>query len=63
MKKRCIRISVPLTLGPSFISFFFLCSFLLLACEKDVQKVCANSSEEHLQPFKDKMEGFVCAGG
>lgn len=33
----------------------------LTACEKDVQKVCANSSEEHLQPFKDKMEGFVCA--
>ncbi|KAF3701323.1 Formin Limb deformity protein [Channa argus] len=31
----------------------------LSACEKDVQKVCANSSEEHLQPFKEKMETFV----
>uniref|UniRef100_A0A3Q3LNJ8 Formin 1 n=1 Tax=Mastacembelus armatus TaxID=205130 RepID=A0A3Q3LNJ8_9TELE len=34
----------------------------LTACEKDVQKVCANSSQEHLQPFKTKMEGFVSAG-
>ncbi|XP_026160581.1 formin-1 isoform X2 [Mastacembelus armatus] len=33
----------------------------LTACEKDVQKVCANSSQEHLQPFKTKMEGFVSA--
>ncbi|KAL4656461.1 formin-1 [Arapaima gigas] len=33
----------------------------LTACEKDIQKVCANSSEEHLQPFKDKMEAFVTA--
>lgn len=39
--------------------YFFLC---LLACEKDVEKVCANSSDEHLQPFKEKMEGFVGAG-
>ncbi|KAM4542036.1 formin isoform 1-T1 [Odontesthes bonariensis] len=31
----------------------------LTACEKDVQKVCANSSEEHLQPFKEKMEAFI----
>ncbi|CAL8300021.1 unnamed protein product [Boreogadus saida] len=31
----------------------------LTVCEKNVQKVCANSSEEHLQPFKDKMEGFL----
>uniref|UniRef100_A0A1A8RPW8 Formin 1 n=1 Tax=Nothobranchius rachovii TaxID=451742 RepID=A0A1A8RPW8_9TELE len=31
----------------------------LTACEKDVQKVCTNSSEEHLQPFKQKMEAFV----
>ncbi|XP_058471066.1 formin-like isoform X2 [Solea solea] len=31
----------------------------LTVCEKDVQKVCANSSEEHLQPFQEKMEGFV----
>nr|XP_046268438.1 formin-1-like isoform X3 [Scatophagus argus] len=33
----------------------------LTACEKDVQKVCANSSEENLQPFKEKMEGFISA--
>ncbi|KAF7669530.1 hypothetical protein LDENG_00182660 [Lucifuga dentata] len=31
----------------------------LTTCEKDVQKVCANSSEEHLQPFKQKMEAFI----
>nr|XP_061824825.1 formin-like isoform X3 [Nerophis lumbriciformis] len=31
----------------------------LTACQRDVQRVCANSSEEHLQPFKDKMEGFI----
>ncbi|KAM9466983.1 formin [Clarias gariepinus] len=31
----------------------------LTVCEKDVQSVCANSSEEHLQPFKDKMETFL----
>ncbi|MCJ8737063.1 hypothetical protein PDJAM_G00019580 [Pangasius djambal] len=31
----------------------------LTACEKDVQNVCANSSEEHLQPFKDKMDTFL----
>lgn len=24
--------------------------------------MCVNSSEENLQPFKDKMEGFVTAG-
>lgn len=34
----------------------------LPACEKDVQKVCANSSEENLQPFKDKMESFISTG-
>ncbi|CAG5866317.1 unnamed protein product [Menidia menidia] len=33
----------------------------LTACEKDVQKVCGNSSEEHLQPFKEKMETFISA--
>uniref|UniRef100_A0A665VL16 Formin-like n=1 Tax=Echeneis naucrates TaxID=173247 RepID=A0A665VL16_ECHNA len=33
----------------------------LTACEKDVQKVCANSSEENLQPFQEKMEGFISA--
>lgn len=31
----------------------------LTACEKEVQQVCENSSEEHLQPFKDKMETFI----
>ncbi|KAF5900098.1 formin-1 isoform X1, partial [Clarias magur] len=31
----------------------------LTGCEKDIQRVCANSSEEHLQPFKDKMETFL----
>nr|XP_020459527.1 formin-like [Monopterus albus] len=31
----------------------------LTRCEKDIQKVCSNSPEEHLQPFKDKMEAFV----
>ncbi|KAK9533544.1 hypothetical protein VZT92_008656 [Zoarces viviparus] len=33
----------------------------LTACEKTIQKVCANPSEEHLQPFKEKMEGFIAA--
>lgn len=31
-------------------------------CEKDVQRVCSESPEEHLQPFKDKMEAFVLSG-
>ncbi|KAI5102175.1 formin-like isoform X2, partial [Silurus meridionalis] len=31
----------------------------LTACEKDVQNVCASSLEEHLQPFKDKMDSFL----
>uniref|UniRef100_A0AAZ1XUU3 FH2 domain-containing protein n=1 Tax=Oreochromis aureus TaxID=47969 RepID=A0AAZ1XUU3_OREAU len=31
----------------------------LTRCEKDVQKVCSDSPEEYLQPFKDKMEAFV----
>ncbi|CAB1434134.1 unnamed protein product [Pleuronectes platessa] len=33
----------------------------LTTCEKDVQKVCDNSSEETLQPFQQKMEGFIAA--
>ncbi|KAI3367812.1 hypothetical protein L3Q82_026649 [Scortum barcoo] len=33
----------------------------LTAREKDVQNVCANSSEEHLQPFKGKLDGFISA--
>ncbi|XP_051501806.1 formin isoform X2 [Myxocyprinus asiaticus] len=31
----------------------------LTACEKEVLQVCENSSEEHLQPFKDKMDTFI----
>nr|XP_029486707.1 uncharacterized protein LOC115107453 [Oncorhynchus nerka] len=31
----------------------------LTVCEKGVQKVCSSSTDEHLQPFKDKMEAFV----
>ncbi|XP_034165353.2 formin-2 isoform X1 [Pangasianodon hypophthalmus] len=31
----------------------------LRACTAEVEKVCSVSSEEHLQPFKDKMEAFV----
>uniref|UniRef100_G3NRU9 Formin 1 n=1 Tax=Gasterosteus aculeatus aculeatus TaxID=481459 RepID=G3NRU9_GASAC len=34
----------------------------LTACEKTMQKICANPSEEFLQPFKEKMEGFISAG-
>uniref|UniRef100_A0A671WEA9 FH2 domain-containing protein n=1 Tax=Sparus aurata TaxID=8175 RepID=A0A671WEA9_SPAAU len=34
----------------------------LTRCEKDVQRVCSESPEEHLQPFKDKMEAFVLSG-
>ncbi|KAG7328651.1 hypothetical protein KOW79_008595 [Hemibagrus wyckioides] len=31
----------------------------LNACSSEMEKVCAVSSEEHLQPFKDKMEEFL----
>ncbi|CAG5928362.1 unnamed protein product [Menidia menidia] len=31
----------------------------LARCERDVQNVSSDSAEEHLQPFKDKMEAFV----
>ncbi|XP_067286268.1 formin-2 isoform X2 [Pseudorasbora parva] len=31
----------------------------LRACTAQVEKVCSVSTEEHLQPFKDKMEAFV----
>ncbi|XP_052009353.1 formin-1-like, partial [Xyrauchen texanus] len=31
----------------------------LTACEKEVLQVCENSCEEHLQPFKDKMDTFI----
>ncbi|MGH0164359.1 UNVERIFIED_CONTAM: hypothetical protein FKN15_053906 [Acipenser sinensis] len=32
------------------------------ACEKEIAVVCKNSSEQHLQPFKEKMETFVQNG-
>ncbi|KAL2098644.1 hypothetical protein ACEWY4_005124 [Coilia grayii] len=31
----------------------------LTVCDRNVQRVCGDSLEEHLQPFKDKMEAFV----
>ncbi|GCB62700.1 hypothetical protein scyTo_0009570, partial [Scyliorhinus torazame] len=31
----------------------------LKACESEMEKVCRLSPEEHLQPFKDKMEEFI----
>ncbi|XP_072546164.1 formin-2 [Salminus brasiliensis] len=31
----------------------------LNACSSEMEKVCVVSSEEHLQPFKDKMEQFL----
>ncbi|XP_064788664.1 formin-2-like [Oncorhynchus masou masou] len=31
----------------------------LKACSAETEKVCQVSSEEHLQPFKEKMEGFL----
>lgn len=45
------------------IHFPPFCLLLFLpAREKDVQKVCANSSEDNLQPFKEKMERFLTSG-
>jgi hypothetical protein len=32
------------------------------ACSAETEKVCQVSSEEHLQPFKEKMEGFLSQG-
>uniref|UniRef100_A0A673HB95 FH2 domain-containing protein n=1 Tax=Sinocyclocheilus rhinocerous TaxID=307959 RepID=A0A673HB95_9TELE len=34
----------------------------LNACSAETEKVCNVSSEEHLQPFKDKMEEFLTRG-
>ncbi|XP_043087077.1 formin-2 isoform X2 [Puntigrus tetrazona] len=34
----------------------------LRACTAEVDKVCSVSTEEHLQPFKEKMEAFVSEG-
>nr|XP_055031921.1 formin-2 [Misgurnus anguillicaudatus]XP_055031922.1 formin-2 [Misgurnus anguillicaudatus] len=31
----------------------------LRVCTSEVQKVCSSTTDEHLQPFKDKMESFV----
>ncbi|KAJ8391749.1 hypothetical protein AAFF_G00085210 [Aldrovandia affinis] len=30
------------------------------ACGTETERVCRDSSEDHLQPFKDKMEDFLC---
>ena len=54
---RAINACLVITYLPLFFVFLFPS-----ACEKDVQKVCANSSEEHLQPFKEKMEAFISSG-
>ncbi|KAL4640979.1 formin-2-like [Arapaima gigas] len=32
----------------------------LNACTLEMEKVCHNSTEEHLQPFKEKMGNFLC---
>lgn len=38
-------------------------SFLVvLACSAETEKVCKLSSEENLQPFKDKMDTFLSQG-
>uniref|UniRef100_A0A3Q2CAU3 FH2 domain-containing protein n=1 Tax=Cyprinodon variegatus TaxID=28743 RepID=A0A3Q2CAU3_CYPVA len=34
----------------------------LRACTSEVEKVCKVSDEEHLQPFKEKMEEFLSQG-
>lgn len=49
------------------ILFYFLkrfrpSLFSIAECENVVQRVCSDSPEEHLQPFKDKMEAFVLSG-
>lgn len=36
--------------------------YLFPACNAEVEKVCSVSSEEHVQPFKDKMEEFLSQG-
>lgn len=35
---------------------------LVAVCETEMEKVCRLSPEEHLQPFKDKMEEFINQG-
>ena len=44
---------------PSTESTHFV-SFYVVDCEKDVNKMLDESSSEHLQPMKDKMEHFIC---
>lgn len=46
-----------------FISHICLPALLYFtACSAETEKVCNVSSEEHLQPFKDKMEEFLTGG-
>ncbi|MGH0131827.1 UNVERIFIED_CONTAM: hypothetical protein FKN15_048181 [Acipenser sinensis] len=40
----------------------FDASHTTLACTIETEKVCCLSSEDHLQPFKDKMEEFLSQG-
>lgn len=47
--------------------FFFLplssrSSLVVSACSAETGKVCKMSSEENLQPFKEKMDGFLTQG-
>ena len=42
-----------------FLPYFYI---FFPGCEKKIQKVCLSSSEEHLEPFKEKMESFVSMG-
>ena len=37
-------------------------SLVVPACTSEVEKVCKVSSEEHLQPFKGKMDEFLSQG-
>lgn len=54
---------LPITSSqPSFLKRFCSCLFAIAGCEEYVQRVCSNSPEEHLQPFRDKMEAFVLTG-
>lgn len=64
LKRKITFRKTPPQLGWTVVLFTspFLFSLCLPVCEKDMQKVCANSSEENLQPFKDKMEGFISDG-
>lgn len=47
---------------PYFLKSICSSLFAIAGCEEDVQRVCSNSPEEHLQPFRDKMEAFVLSG-